>query len=79
MYSLIIFSKCLEFCSHEDFYKNFKNTVSIVFHNFFFFTFLGPHPQHVEVPRLGLELELQLPACTTATALQDPSRVCELH
>jgi len=28
--------------------------------------FLGPHPQHIEVPRLGVKLELQLPAYTTA-------------
>ena len=27
---------------------------------------IGPHPQHVEVPRLGVKLELQLLACTTA-------------
>ena len=27
----------------------------------------------MEVPRLGVELELQLPACTTATAMPDPS------
>ena len=32
------------------------------------FFFLGPHPQHVEVPRLGIELELQLPAYTTVTS-----------
>ena len=24
----------------------------------FVFVFLGPHPRHVEVPRLGVELEL---------------------
>ena len=34
----------------------------------FLFSFLGPHLQHMEVPRLGVELELQLPAYTTATA-----------
>ena len=28
--------------------------------------FLGPHPWHMEVPRLGVKLELQLPAYTTA-------------
>ena len=30
---------------------------------------------------LGVQSELQLPACTTATALPDPdpSRVCHLH
>ena len=31
------------------------------------------------VPRLGVELELQLLAYTTATATQDPSRICDLH
>ena len=45
----------------------------------FFFVFLGLHLQHMEVPSLGVELELYLPACTTATAMQDPSRVCDLH
>ena len=47
--------------------------------NFIHFVFLGPHPQHMEVPRLGVQLELQLLAHTTATAMWDPSRVCELH
>ena len=31
-----------------------------------FLVFLGPHPQHMEVPRLGVKSELQLPAYTTA-------------
>ena len=44
---------------------------------FFFFCFLGPHSWHVEVPRLGVELELQPPAYITATL--DPSCVCNLH
>ena len=43
------------------------------------FCFLGLHLQLREVPRLGVESELQLPAYTTATATQDPSRVCNLH
>ena len=34
--------------------------------------FLGPHLRHMEVPRLGVELELQLPAYTTATAMPGP-------
>ena len=38
---------------------------------------LGPHLWHMEVSQI--ESELQLPACTTATATQDPSRVCSLH
>ena len=46
---------------------------------FFFFSFLGPCLQHVEVPRLGVKLELPLPACTTATDTPNPCRVCDLH
>ena len=42
-----------------------------------FFFFLGPHPWHMEVPRLEIELELYLPAYTTATI--EPSCVCDLH
>ena len=34
---------------------------------------LGPHPWHMEVPRLGAESELQLPAYTIATATPDLS------
>ena len=34
---------------------------------------------HMEVPRLGGESELQLSAYTTATAMWDPSLVCDLH
>ena len=40
--------------------------------------FLGPHLQHMEVPRLGVQSELQLPAYTTATATQDLSHICDL-
>ena len=48
---------------------------------FFFFVFLGPHPQPMEVPRLGVQSELQVPAYTTATATTtwDQSHVCNLH
>ena len=44
-----------------------------------FFFFLGLHLQHMEVPRLGDESELQLPAYATATAMPDPSFLCNLH
>ena len=37
---------------------------------FTFFFFLGHHLQHMEVPKLGVESELQLPAHT---------HVCDLH
>ena len=33
----------------------------------------------MEVPRLGVELHMQLPACATAMATPDPSDVCDLH
>ena len=44
-----------------------------------FFSFLGVHLWHMEVPRLGVKSELQLPAYAIATATQDPSRVCNLY
>ena len=46
---------------------------------FFFFVFLGPHLWHMEVPRLGVQWELQLLVYTTATAMPDWSHVCNLH
>ena len=46
---------------------------------FFFFGFLGPHPRHMEVPRLGVQSELQLTAYTIATAARDQSLTCDLH
>ena len=49
-----------------------------LFFNFLsFFPLLGLLPWHVEVPTLGVELELSLPAYATAT--WDPSSVCHLH
>lgn len=43
------------------------------------FVLLGPHLWHMEVPRLGVESKLLLPAYTTATATPDPSHICDLH
>ena len=40
---------------------------------------LRPHLWHMEVPRLGVKSELQLPTYTTATATRDSSQVCDLH
>ena len=44
-----------------------------------FFCLLGSYLQHMEVPRLGVESEWQLPAYTTATATPGLSCVCALH
>ena len=43
-----------------------------------FFFFLRLHLRYMEVPRLEVEWELQLPAYATAIATQDPSLVCDL-
>ena len=46
-----------------------------------YFCFSGPHQLHMEVPRLGVESELQLPAYTLhhSHSNRDPSCVCDLH
>ena len=44
-----------------------------------FFLFLGPHPWHMGVPRIGVKSEPQLLAYTTSTATLDLSRICNLH
>ena len=45
----------------------------------YLFCFLGPHSQHMEVPRLGVKSELQPPAYATATATSDLSRIFDLY
>ena len=50
-----------------------------IFHQVLFFVSLRLHPQHIEVPRLRVKSELQLPAYTRATATQGPSLICDLH
>ena len=46
---------------------------------FFVFAFLGSHPWHMEVPKPGVESELQVPAYTTATAMWDLSCVFDSY
>ena len=41
------------------------------------FFFLGPHLRRMEIPRLGVKWELQLPAYATAT--RDLSCICDLR
>ena len=55
------------------------DTGCMVFCLCFCFCFLGLHLQHMEVPKLGVQSELQLLAYTTATETWDPSQVCNLH
>ena len=65
---------CMYFLS---FYGHFLLSFSFSF--FMSFVFLGPHPQHMEFPRLGVELELLLLAYTTPTARPDLSHIFDLH
>ena len=56
-----------------------QRSMSVLDLFFLSFVILGPHPQHMEVPRLGFKLELLPPAYAGATATPDPNRVCDLH
>ena len=47
--------------------------------NSFIFGFLGMHPWHVAVPRLGVESELQLPIYAIAIAAWALSHIFYLH
>ena len=64
----------MQCCWFEQRKKKFVYRTFLFLFFFFFllFCFLGPHPRHTEVPRLGVESELQLPIYTTATAMLDP-------
>ena len=53
-----------------------KGYILYLIKNFFFL--LELHLQHLEVPRLGTESELQLPGYITAIATPDLSHVCIL-
>ena len=46
---------------------------------FFFLLFRVTPVAYMEVPRLRVQLELPLPAYTTAIATPDPSCICDLH
>ena len=53
--------------------------VLFLFFILFYFVFSGPHLRHMECPRLGVQLGLQLPAYARTTVTPDPSHVCNLH
>ena len=59
--------------------KRFTSTCVMICIFFFFLCLLGPHVGHVGVPRLGVKLELQPSAYTTATAMWDLSLVFDLY
>ena len=60
----------------------FCDPLNLLFHfcpAFFFSLLFRLYLQHMEVPRLGIKLELQLLAIATAKVMQDPSHVCDLQ
>ena len=72
MFSFFLF---LRFSSVLSYGVRSKRWLWNIFSAFFFF--LGPHLQNMEIPKLGVESELQLLA--HATAKWDLSCVCDLH
>ena len=83
--NLILRDLCSEissWCSCSFFLLSFKK-LQFAFYRWkkiywdFFFVFLGPYLRLMNVPRLWIELELQLPAY--AIAMPDLSCVCNLH
>ena len=58
--------------------RMFKNKTTLSTY-VLFLIFLGPHPRHMEVPRQGVQSELQLLAYTTVTDTPDPSSFCNLY
>ena len=56
---------------------SWKHYQSFLF--FFLFCPLGPPLWHMEIPMLGVGLELQPLAYTTATAMRDSSQLCDLR
>ena len=63
--------------NQKDKYYMFSPICRIFF--FFFFFFLGLYPQLMQVPRLGVKLELQPLVYTTATATPDLTCICDLY
>ena len=75
MICIILLFICLE---EEPVFYHWTLGQALIIFLFPFFCFLGLHPQHMKVLRLGVESELQLLAYTTDIAT-DLSRVCDLH
>ena len=72
--NVLLFFPCLHQCDIMLSISGFPHLES----PFFSFPrpFIGSHLQHMEVPRLRIKSKLWLLACVTATAMPDPSCVC---
>ena len=64
-----------------DIFNLFYSIGFLFFYYFIFilFVFLGLYLWHMEVPRLGVESELQPLAYTIAIAMPDLNHICNLH
>ena len=78
-------SKLWNVLSTREKYKGVRDTISsntsqknLHYSLEFYFFLLPPQLQHMEVPGLGVESELQLQAYITATAKPDPSCIFNL-
>ena len=56
-----------------------QGSTEIVMFLFSFIFFFQLHLQYMAVPKLRVELKLQLPAYTTATAMPDSGCICDLR
>ena len=65
---MLFLKNCFNLYSSEmNFIDNNPYTETfLIFIYLFIFVFLGVYPQHMEVPRLGVKSELQLPVYTGA-------------
>jgi len=67
---LMISMSFLEKCLLRSFAHFLNQVFFILLYLIWLFVLQGPPSWHMEVPRLGVKLELQLPAYTTPTAVQ---------
>ena len=78
-YTRVVCELCTITILHNHSNFDYMFTITCEFYTTFFFFlsfFLGQHLWHMEVPRLGVRSELQLPA--TATAMWDLSHICNV-
>ena len=75
---ILLFCTCGNFLLDDGCCQYYVTECLHFFFSFFFLLF-GLHPRYMEVPRLRVKSELQLPAYTTAIAMQNPSLICDLH
>ena len=89
VFSRYVLNECINGCmdliknkglvNKDHYFWTSRNRFKFLSNDLIFFSFQGCSHGIMEVPRLGVESELQLLAYVTATATWDPSQVCNLH